>query len=537
MKAGITICLTKSPWRVFLFLVAVSFVFRLPSLFIPYMDIDEVMWGLFANAIVNHGIPYVTVMGEKPPLLYLTYAGIFFLFGKHNYFAIHVFGIAWMALTGFLIYYFTKGLFYSFIPEGQNNRSLLQAHDGITKLSAPLIAGLAYIIFGSAPGFSMLATTGELLMNLPLVLSLIFFWWGYEKGYLKYYFFSGALVVMATLFRQQSGIQIFSYLGFLLLVFLKSWSGNKKTGSIIWPIFFLVTGCITVIILCALYLIHEGVLADFWFWNFAHNAAYIKSGFLNKHVLRNFALRTGHVLITTLPLWLLAGLRAKKIWHASKNPSARLEAEILIILYLVVSLIATIPGGRFFPHYFLQVFPPLCILAGLELVECSKFLKYFTGIWVLLLLIKTPLIPLEMQIKDQGDYGEVNKIVGEFIREHSTPQDRIFIWGWSQGIYYYSHRDPAARFISTDFLTGRSPSQDDSIHPDTSANITPGSWNMLFDDFQKHRPAYIIDTSPGNHHGYSLYPIIKFPKLYDFIQKNYELEKSIAGMDLYRLKK
>jgi 4-amino-4-deoxy-L-arabinose transferase-like glycosyltransferase len=134
---------------------------RWPSLFIPYVDIDEVLWGLTANAIVDGHPPYQAVMGEKPPLLYLSYAAIFSLFGKHNYFAMHVFGIIWMALTSFIIAHLVKRY--------ASNKTAF-------------FAGATYIFFGSASGFRMLATTGELMMNLFFILilrNINYFWHGW----------------------------------------------------------------------------------------------------------------------------------------------------------------------------------------------------------------------------------------------------------------------------------------------------------------------------------------------------------------------
>lgn len=505
---------TKSPLCIFFLFVTAAVIFRLPSLFIPYMDIDEVMWGLMANALVDGGTPYVTVMGEKPPLMYLSYAAIFALFGKHNYFAIHVFGIVWMALTSFIIYHFVKK---------------------ICNTKTALFAGLGYIIFGSATGFRMLATTGELLMNLPLVLSCFLFFLGYEKNKNKYYFLSAVFAVAAALFRQQSAIHMGAYLGFFLVMTLR----EQPIKSQLKPLLAIFAGSVCVLAALYLYLHHTNSFRDFLFWNFSHNASYIKSGFLNHAVLRNFSLRTGHVLITTLPLWILAALRIKRLFadrRARDDRNLQIKFEILIVFYLLVSLVATIPGGRFFPHYFLQAFPALCILASLEIFEQRVFLHRLTLAYVALIFLKMPFVPAEMAFKDPGDYAVSNKIIGDHIRAKSTPEDKIFIWGWSQGIYYYSQRDPAARFISSDFLSGRSPSQNSKFAFDTTHNITPGSWDMLFSDFSQQMPLYILDTSIGNYHDYGIYQIRKFPELQDFIQKNYTFEKSIDGVDLYRLK-
>ena len=74
-----------------------------PSLLFPYLDIDELIWGEMANSIVDGCPPYVCVIGAKPPLLYLFYAGVFAFIGRNSYLATHTLQILWVATTAFLL--------------------------------------------------------------------------------------------------------------------------------------------------------------------------------------------------------------------------------------------------------------------------------------------------------------------------------------------------------------------------------------------------------------------------------------------------
>jgi hypothetical protein len=81
-------------------------------------------------------------------------------------------------------------------------------------------------------------------------------------------------------------------------------------------------------------------------------------------------------------------------------------------------------------------------------------------------------------------------------RAHSSPDDRIFVWGQSSEIYLDAHRRPASRYITTFPLTGNifgGPLP----NVDTRSRIVPGSWENLEQDFAKHPPAYIIDLYWG----------------------------------------
>lgn len=57
---------------------------------------------------------------------------------------------------------------------------------------------------------------------------------------------------------------------------------------------------------------------------------------------------------------------------------------------------------------------------------------------------------------------------------------------------------------------------------------------MLMSDLEKNRPLYIVDTAPAHFHEYGKYPLLNYPLLVDYVDKNYVLETIIDGADLYR---
>lgn len=137
------------------------------------------------------------------------------------------------------------------------------------------------------------------------------------------------------------------------------------------------------------------------------------------------------------------------------------------------------------------------------------------------------------------DKFEANFIpVADYIRERTTPDDYIFVWGFCPQIYVLAHRRPASRFIFCNFLTGRMTESHRHFDPnlETSDWVTPGSWELLLDDLHTRRPQFIIDTSPSNYLRYAKYPIGKYKHLQKFLEMNYRLEKEISSMRVYRLK-
>ena len=57
---------------------------------------------------------------------------------------------------------------------------------------------------------------------------------------------------------------------------------------------------------------------------------------------------------------------------------------------------------------------------------------------------------------------------------------------------------------------------------------------MFYTDMEVNRPAYFIDTSPGNYHDYGAYPVEKYPELTAYLEKYYTFETELTGFRFYR---
>jgi hypothetical protein len=115
---------------------------------------------------------------------------------------------------------------------------------------------------------------------------------------------------------------------------------------------------------------------------------------------------------------------------------------------------------------------------------------------------------------------------------HSTPADRIFVWGHVPRIYLDARRRPASRYITTFPLTGYvfgGPLPG----VDTRNRIVPGAWTTLEQDFRKHPPIYIVDVQ--SHPG-AQYPVLDFPILARLLAEQY---RQVAQTDegvIYRMR-
>lgn len=94
------------------------------------------------------------------------------------------------------------------------------------------------------------------------------------------------------------------------------------------------------------------------------------------------------------------------------------------------------------------------------------------------------------------------EITGEYIRSHTQPNDRIYVWGWVPGIYLSAQRFcPAPNAFESEMHT-KSPQQLEQ------------TIDELLSYFRKNMPKYIVDSRkqhlPLNRFKFELWPIISY---------------------------
>lgn len=497
---------------------------RLPSLWTPIIDVDESQFAGFANTLLHGGLPYIDSIDTKPLGIYWFFAAIFACCGHNNMIAVHAVTILWVGLTA---WYLTR-----------IGRALYSERAGV-------LAALFYAIFSTCYIPKFIATSITLVMMLPLTMSIWHLIRWEERGKSIDLWLAGLLVGLACLCKYQSGIVIVAVALYLLLF--------RPRRSLFAVLPFL-AGVFVIGALFVATLIHQGVWESFVFASLKGSIAYIAAGRSTILFLTKLVLRGGSFVAATFLLWYF-GVREsvallRPLFRAQYS-SERLRGTYLILLWFLLSFIPVSTGGRFFGHYFIQLLPPLCLLAA---PQADQFLTWLTNAqpgrrrqWAYSLfltgLLIPPLVALGARLVAKEiyeiigeDYAERYQPIADYVRQHTTPRDTIFVWGFATPVYFFADRTPASRFLWCDWLTGRiagSPTARDRAF-DTAAYVTPGSWDMLFTDLDRHPPRYIIDTAPGNYHDYGKYPISRYPQLVSYLERDYQLEARVAGADFYR---
>jgi hypothetical protein len=486
-------------------IILLTVAIRLPSVLHPQPIDSEAMYSVVANEIVDGGRPYADAVERKPPLLFWTYAAVFKIAGKYNWKALHIVALVWTLCAMAGLYVIGSDLFDS---------------------KTGLIAALFYSVFQPWWTWKTLAFDGEMLMNLPII-------WAWaiavRRGSSRLrpeLFAAGAFLGAAFLLKQPAAIAAVPLGIYLLLPNYRAGRSLTRTNSIVQAGvltsgFFAALGLVTIV------LWKQGILHDAFYWTIAdHDVPHV---FWQKGIVNTLIF-----LGACLPLLIGAIMACRdkdEIW------TGKTAERTALLGLLAASAIGAAAGARFYPHYYVQLIPPLALLAAPYYARLwSRMIsppQWFLRPGVTYAWLALTIILFSVKHWTGLEPRRVPSEVGRYLSAHSSSDDRIFVWGQSPEIYLDAHRRPACRYITTFPLTGY---VFGGPIPgfDTRSRILPGAWTTLEQDFAKHSPTYIVDVRPDPKS--AQYPVKNFPILAKLLAKQYQPVADTAEAVIYRIR-
>jgi len=285
--------------------------------------------------------------------------------------------------------------------------------------------------------------------------------------------------------------------------------------------FFAALGVVTIV------LWKQGILRDAFYWTIAdHDVPHV---FWQKGIVSTLIF-----IAACLPLVIGAILACQ---HENEIWAGMAPERMALLGLLAASAIGAAAGARFYPHYYVQLIPPLALLAA----------PYYARLW------SRTMQPPHWLLRPGVTYAWLTLMIvafsihhwrglaprrvpseaGQYLFTHSAPADRIFVWGQSSEIYLDAHRRPACRYITTFPLTGYvfgGP----IAGLDTRSRILPGAWTTLGQDFARHPPTYIVDVQPDPNSEQR--PVKNFPILANLLAERYEPVAQTAEGVIYRMR-
>ena len=268
-------------------------------------------------------------------------------------------------------------------------------------------------------------------------------------------------------------------------------------------------------------------LGRFWEWNVTNSPGFVFAGTSVWSALgKGLASIAGFVAFHPVPIVALALCGVAGVAALRRRA---LPADIDLWVWIATGLAAWAAGLRFFGHYWLQVVPPLVLLAVPVVASWTGRARTaaIAGIavpaavaWVLLFVPGS--------FHDRPDPTTLANVIAT----NTVGTDRIFVWGSYPEVLVAAERLPAGALVHTDFVVGRSGGRNDP--GDTLSSAVPGARQIMLDSLAAHPPLLILDTSTAPGLGYDNYPISLIPALDRFVRDGYELITTVDGVNIWR---
>ncbi|HEY5975459.1 MAG TPA: glycosyltransferase family 39 protein [Geobacteraceae bacterium] len=406
-------------------ILVLSFVLRMAFLHEPF-ERDEGWYAYIGQEILRGAIPYRDMIEMKPPGSFYLYALGISLFGATKE-AVRVFTASYSVLT-VLAVFGTARLVHG--------------------VRAGLFAALLCAVYLSAPTIQASSSNTEVFMVLPVMASIYFFLKSAESGRRLFLAASGFAAGCAMLIKTVA--LPYAVLLFIFCLFIRR--PAKSSRDYLLDILSLVGPPLALAGMTFAYFAYHGALADLIYWTVTFARKYrdiMISGPQLLWVIKLLAPELALMTLVAIPtaLWLAVARRGL--------------ASLLLVGLILAALAAVLLPGKNFPHYFIQLIPPLAVMAGIGLAEVSRrkgLLLYLTvpvvaGLFAYSVkedykfyLVYSP------QLVSMAKYGPTfadSETVAAYLKERTEPTDYIFQWGFEPELYFLANRRAPVPYISS----------------------------------------------------------------------------------------
>ncbi|OGY09948.1 MAG: hypothetical protein A2782_04570 [Candidatus Blackburnbacteria bacterium RIFCSPHIGHO2_01_FULL_43_15b] len=465
-------------------LVLLGIALRIPSLFEPYWYGDEAIYLTLGEGIRQGLLLYRDIFDHKPPLIYLL-----------------------AAIAGSVFW-------FKFILLVWNTVAIIL----FWKLAKNFLAALLFVLVTSLPLLEGNIANAELFILGP-TLGAYLLLSNQEKITPKRVFLAGILLSLSILFKVPAVFDLF-----VVIVF---WGVSVRSGATFQRAFFntliLFAGVSMPILISMVYFAWHHALGAYLTTAWSDNFTYIGrwgSATAQKTPLFSLNGLPARALITSLVLGLIF------VFRKAFTPST-----LFIVIWLTLSLFASLISARPYPHYLIQVAPALCL--AIAVVYSGRLKVRFLPLpFILLVLLAViyyrfsyyPILSyyqnfaqllLGQKTKDQyinyfdSRMSRVYKL-STALQNRTSLKERVFIWGTAPEVYALSRRLPPTRYV-------------------TSFHITDfGGGKETLEALSKNKPEYIVVLPEEDR---------SLPGFFSFLQNNYFYIKNIEGAQFWKLVK
>ena len=460
------------------------------------LGVDESGYMFIGNSILHDSIVYKDYGTNKLPGIHFLLAFVFSIFGK-SFYAARAVTFMFNALSAVIL--FSLG------------RRLWNKETG-------MLSSILFLIGISIPAYQgYYAMTEPFMVFFGLLGILLFF--NFKSEHWIYLTLAGFLIGVSTLFKQ-SGVLFLAAI--FIFYILKLWIPENRTKGYlkdsIKSLFLIGSGFIIPIII---------VLVYFWYMNALGSLVYcVFSSY--SHFGRSFYLSNiFYQFISYSIIWVLSFVSILFISYEFITKKSK-DAELFTVIWLLVSLYPlTI---RQYGHYVIQIVPPACLLASISLIKLypilslrsiKESLSKLNHLKIFAIVCLLALILSSFACISYSEYGlqksrqirfDEQLNTAEYIKAHTSANEKILSFNYEPSIYFLSGRNPAIKFL---YLRG----------------LRSNREYYVIQQIKENNVRYITVCDDRIVNGKSIY---HNSAIYEFILENYEIEEQIGVFDIYR---
>jgi 4-amino-4-deoxy-L-arabinose transferase-like glycosyltransferase len=296
----------------------------------------------------------------------------------------------------------------------------------------------------------------------------------------------------------------------------------------------------------------EGTLKDFYYYCVTYNSqVHLRPSPKHFTWLPTFFFRLSLQTLFFIAVVLLFGgglAYARRRIRAARAASTYVEKFWALVrgygpreylaFHLTLALFSATVMYRFFPHYYLQALPFMSLCGAGVLSRFAGrgergWTMRATTVSFMCFVLFTSALGCDFGEKVDGRVSHDRSVtdIAKLITATTTPDDKIFVWGFSPWIYGYSHRRAAGRYVFETYVTGFVPWFWEKLSLEKS-RIVPGSTEALLDDLDHEKPAIVVDAGAvmmGR-------PMRAYEKPNAWLHAHYCFDVRIGALDVYRRK-
>lgn len=389
---------------IFGILFLTSFFVRLPFFFRDYIDRDESTFILMAQSWVDGNLPYTELWDLKPPVNFLFFAAIIYIFGK-SLIAIRLAGVLIVASTAF---------FSSKITAIRSTKKVA--------LWVGVVCVALQSMIGSLQG--VMSEHVCMFFFMPALYLLI------KKRQWYEFAIAGALMGLAVMTKLNVAYTVLILGLYFIFYLVKNKEYSKAfVNSIVYGL-----GILLIILLTFLPYYMQSIGETWW-----------KSVVLAS---LEYADARRQSIISFLPIIFLLTTFFYFTWK-KKLLDYNIVSNQILALTVISILFSFIKGGRINGHYLIQLHPVLIVLVGMTISKITFFQKTNYQRYVLFLLL---LLPMEAYIEyvnvikhkiDRGSFFNGEGItVPKYITDNNISTDNILFLGYHIGYWQLNAKPP-----------------------------------------------------------------------------------------------